>query len=109
MKRKTKKIMAAATLAVIVGAVALVTPQITSFGYVTTRATARIACPMIFLQGRDAVFALSHMHDLALLPFDPRGRVVIAQNNEDRSVRVTLYGMFEARSIYYPGEGCVLQ
>lgn len=109
MKRNTKKIILGVVLAAVVGAVVFVTPKIISFGYVTTRATARVACPMIFLQGRDKAFALDHMNDLAMLPFDPHGRVNIDQNDAERSIRVTVYGLFEAHSIYYPGEGCVLQ
>ncbi|NJS13268.1 MAG: hypothetical protein HC788_00205 [Sphingopyxis sp.] len=109
MKRNTKRILAGAALATVLGTLVLVIPQAMAYGYVTTRATARIVCPMIFLQGRDEVFAVGHMHDLGLLPFDPRNRVHIERNNAERAIRVTLFGMFEAYSIYYPGEGCVLQ
>jgi hypothetical protein len=107
--RKSKKIILGVTLVTAVGALIFIVPKAISFGYTTTRLTARLACPMIFLQGRDKEFALNYTNDLEYLPFDPRGKINIEQNDAERSTRITLYGMFEAHSIYYPGEGCVLQ
>lgn len=109
MKRNTKKIMLGVVVVALLGGVAFIAPQVAKFGYITTRATARVACPAIYLQGQTKETALKRMHDLALLPFDPRGPVTIKQDDAQKSIRVTVYGMFEAHSIYYPGEGCVLQ
>ena len=109
MKRNTKKIVIGAVVLALVGVVAFIAPQVVTYGYLTTRATARIACPMIYLEGRDKDFALTRMHNIGLLPFDPRGPVTIKQDDAEKSIKVRVYGMFEAYSIYYPGEGCVLQ
>jgi hypothetical protein len=33
----------------------------------------------------------------------------VNRDDEKREITVTAYGMMEARSIHYPGEGCVMQ
>lgn len=83
--------------------------KIREYGYVTTRITARVVCPMVYIDGRDVPFALNHLNMLGVVPIDPRDYVSVVLDNKIRQVSVTAYGMFEARAIHYPGEGCVLQ
>ena len=86
-----------------------VTLKVREYGYLTTRISARVVCPMVYIDGRDVPFALNHLHMLGIVPFDARNVVSVVLDDKKRQVTVTAYGMFEARSIHYPGEGCVLQ
>jgi hypothetical protein len=83
--------------------------KVREYGYVTTRLTARVVCPMVFIDGRDTKFALNHLNMIGIIPFDPRDVVSVKLDKAKRETVVTAYGMFEAKSIHYPGEGCVLQ
>ena len=86
-----------------------VTIKVREYGYVTTRLTARVVCPMVYIDGRDTSFALNHLNMIGIVPFDPRSVVSVKLDPKKRETIVTAYGMFEARSIHYPGEGCVMQ
>ncbi len=83
--------------------------KVREYGYMTTRATARVVCPMVYIDGRDVSFAVNHLYMLGVLPIDPRSIVTVKQDDKKREITVTAYGMMEAKSIHYPGEGCVLQ
>jgi hypothetical protein len=83
--------------------------KVRELGYLTTRAAARVVCPMVYIDGRDVPFALNHLHVIGVLPFDPRSVVSVDRDDKKREIRVKAYGMMEARSIHYPGEGCVMQ
>jgi hypothetical protein len=98
----------------IVGVLSLITIipiafKVREYGYVTTRLTARVVCPMVYIDGRDTSFALNYLNMIGIVPFDPRSVVSVELNPKARETIVTAYGMFEARSIHYPGEGCVMQ
>ena len=86
-----------------------ITLKVREYGYITTRLAARVVCPMVFIDGRDTDFALNHLNMIGIVPFDPRSVVSVKLDPKKRETIVTEYGMFEARSIHYPGEGCVMQ
>ncbi|NJS13286.1 MAG: hypothetical protein HC788_00295 [Sphingopyxis sp.] len=59
--------------------------KVREYGYATTRITARVVCPMVYIDGRDVPFALNHLSMLGILPFDPRSIVSVSLSGQARS------------------------
>jgi hypothetical protein len=79
------------------------------FGDVPAHIVARLACPAIFIEGRDGEFSLARAQSLGVFPFDVRSIVTLTADEGTRSVVVRSFGFFESVARHYPGEGCVME
>jgi len=107
-RRKIGRAIGIAVLVALIGGVALAAPTVRKFGYLTTRASARVVCPMVYIEGRSVNQALERLALFKLFPFDPRGVVGVERDDARRMVTTSVLGLFKASATHHPGEGCVL-
>lgn len=78
------------------------------WGLRTALLTARMACPTVYVEGREIEFALRRLDGLGFTPFTISEVVRVRRDEARRRMEVTAFGRYTVEAVHYPGEGCVL-
>lgn len=78
-------------------------------GAMADRLALRLACPTVFVEGRSLDTAVEKLRTLGLLPVDITRFVSLDLDRPNQRLSATAFFVVRRQSVYYSGEGCVLQ